>query len=62
MINRVINYGREYANPAQLDPYLNLKDNSREAMEFDPSVFGGNLIFYERMMNFMPQRTRAKTI
>ena len=28
---------------SQLNPYLNLKDNAREAMEFYRSVFGGEL-------------------
>ena len=28
---------------AQLDPYINFKDNAREAMEFYKSVFGGQL-------------------
>jgi PhnB protein len=27
----------------RLNPYLNFKDNAREAMEFYKSVFGGNL-------------------
>jgi PhnB protein len=29
--------------PTQLNPYLNFRDNTREAMEFYRSVFGGNL-------------------
>jgi PhnB protein len=29
--------------PTQLNPYLNFKDNAREAMEFYQSVFGGKL-------------------
>lgn len=28
----------------KLNPYLNFKDNAREAMEFYKSVFGGNLV------------------
>ncbi len=30
--------------PIQLNPYLNFRDNTRQAMEFYKSVFGGNLI------------------
>lgn len=29
--------------PTTLNPYLNFRDNAREAMEFYHSVFGGNL-------------------
>ena len=29
--------------PTRLNPYLNFKDNAREAMEFYKSVFGGTL-------------------
>lgn len=29
--------------PSQLNPYLNFRDNAREAMEFYQSVFGGEL-------------------
>ena len=29
--------------PVQLNPYLNFRDNAREAMEFYRSVFGGEL-------------------
>lgn len=29
--------------PAKLNPYLNFRDNTREAMEFYKSVFGGKL-------------------
>jgi PhnB protein len=29
--------------PSRLNPYLNFKDNTREAMEFYKSVFGGTL-------------------
>ncbi len=28
----------------QLNPYLNFKDNTRQAMEFYKTVFGGNLV------------------
>lgn len=29
--------------PSQLNPYINFKDNARQAMEFYKSVFGGTL-------------------
>ncbi len=29
--------------PVQLNPYLNIKDNTRQVMEFCKSVFGGKL-------------------
>ena len=29
--------------PVSLDPYLNFRDNTREAMEFYHQVFGGKL-------------------
>jgi len=29
--------------PTKLNPYINFKDNAREAMEFYHSVFGGTL-------------------
>jgi PhnB protein len=37
--------GRGEVNvPTKLNPYLNFKDNAREAMEFYTSVFGGKLV------------------
>jgi PhnB protein len=29
--------------PSRLNPYLNFKDNARQAMEFYQTIFGGKL-------------------
>jgi PhnB protein len=45
--------------PSTLNPYLNFKDNTREAMEFYRGVFGGKLdvsTFSDNNASPRPQR------
>lgn len=47
---------------AKLNPYLNFKDNAREAIEFYKSVFGGNLIVNTFEQAGMPVEENEKNL